>query len=147
MLWIGILNLPPDDFDKIPTTALCNFFNQLNTARRFMWNKVTSAQAAVAVFAFNVYGQEISFSIVFQAVILALLLSIGTAGVKGAPMVMSTVLLETFGLPLDLIAILGAIWPVVDWCNTATNVTGDVVGTAIVAKQLNLIDEDSPLLK
>lgn len=110
-------------------------------------NAAAIAQAAVAVFAFNVYGQELSFGVVFQAVILALLLSIGTAGVKGAPMVMSTVLLETFGLPLDLIAILGAIWPIVDWCNTATNVTGDVVGTAIVAKQLNLIDKDSPLLK
>jgi transposase len=41
MLWIGETLLPPDGSRKVPTTALCSFVNQLNTARRFMWNKVT----------------------------------------------------------------------------------------------------------
>jgi transposase len=41
MLWIGLFLLPQDGSQKVPTTALCSFVNQLNTARRFMWNKVT----------------------------------------------------------------------------------------------------------
>jgi transposase len=45
MLWIGFTALPQDGFRKVPTTALCRFVNQLNTASRFIWNKVTKQSA------------------------------------------------------------------------------------------------------
>ena len=41
MLWIGLLLLPFDGYLEAPTTALCSFVDQLDTARRFMLNKVT----------------------------------------------------------------------------------------------------------
>jgi transposase len=47
MLWIGVVLLPEDGLRKVPTTALCSFVNQLNTARRFMWNKATRAKCSV----------------------------------------------------------------------------------------------------
>ena len=47
MLWIGILLLPRDGSRKAPTTVLCRFVNQLDTARRFIWNKVTRAKCPV----------------------------------------------------------------------------------------------------
>lgn len=98
-------------------------------------------QAAIAVLACNLYGLEITLPRILTIVVLGIFLSIGTAGVKGSAMVMTTVLLNTLGLPLTLIPILTAIWPLIDPTNTTLNITGDLVGTAAVAKKLNLMDE------
>jgi Na+/H+-dicarboxylate symporter len=98
-------------------------------------------QAAIAVFACNLYGLELTWSNILTIVVLGIFLSIGTAGVKGSAMVMTTVSLTTLGLPLTLIPILTAIWPLIDPTNTTLNITGDLVGTATVAKKLNLMDE------
>ena len=46
---------------------------------------------------------------------------------------MSGVLLQSLGLPPTLIPILASIWPILDIGHTTCNVTGDLVGTAIVA--------------
>lgn len=43
MLWIGFTLLPLDGLIKAPTTVSLQFVNQLDTARRFIWNEVTSA--------------------------------------------------------------------------------------------------------
>ena len=47
MLWIGFVLLPHDGSGKAPTTALYSIVNQLDTARRFMWNKVTRVKCPV----------------------------------------------------------------------------------------------------
>lgn len=99
------------------------------------------ALGVISVFAFNLYGVEITFASIFQFVFLGLALSIGAAGVKGAGVVMSTVLLSTVGLPLTLVPILAAIWPIIDIGHTTTNITGDLVGTTMVASQMDMIDE------
>lgn len=104
-------------------------------------NAAAIAQACVAVFALNVYGYEVTPMLVFEIVTMACLMAVGTVGIKGAQIVISTVMLSTLGLPLDLVAVFSPLWAIVDPVNTATNVTGDVVGTVIVAKQLNMIDE------
>ncbi len=55
-------------------------------------------------------------------------------------MVMSTVLLETLGMPLTLIPILAAIWPVIDPAHTVLNNAGDLVGTTVIARRLGRMD-------
>lgn len=92
------------------------------------------------IFASNLYGYPITVARIMQFVFLGLILSIGAAGVKGAGVVMSGVLLESLGMPLTLIPILAAIWPTIDPCHTTLNNTGDLAGTVIVAKQLDAID-------
>ena len=47
VLWIGSRFLPHDGFRKAPTTDLCSIVNQLDTARRFIWNEVTKAKYPV----------------------------------------------------------------------------------------------------
>lgn len=94
------------------------------------------------VFASNLYGFPITFSSVLQFVFFGLILSIGAAGVKGAGVVMSGVLLEALGMPLTLIPILAAIWPVIDPAHTTLNNVGDLVGTAVVARSLDRMDMD-----
>ena len=94
------------------------------------------------VFASNLYGFPVTFSSVLQFVFFGLILSIGAAGVKGAGVVMSGVLLEALGMPLTLIPILAAIWPVIDPAHTTLNNVGDLVGTTIVARSLDRMDMD-----
>ena len=94
------------------------------------------------IFASNLYGFEVTFFSIVQFVFLGMILSIGAAGVKGAGVVMSTVLLETLGMPLTLIPILAAVWPVIDPGHTLLNNVGDLVGTAIVARDLGEMDMD-----
>ena len=68
------------------------------------------------------------------------MLSVGTAGVKGAGIVMSTILLQTLNMPLTLVPIFAAIWPIIDIGHTTTNITGDLVGTTVVASNIGAID-------
>lgn len=94
----------------------------------------------ICVFASNLYGFDITVGGILQFVFLGMILSIGAAGVKGAGIVMSTVLLETLGMPLTLVPVLAAVWSIIDPAHTVLNNVGDVCGTVIVAKRLNLMD-------
>ena len=99
------------------------------------------AIGVISVFSANLYGIPITFSMILQFVLLGLVLSIGAAGVRGAGVVMSIVLLETLGMPLDIVAVLAAVWPIIDIGHTTLNITGDLVGTTVTAKagdKLNL---------
>ncbi|WP_339229738.1 dicarboxylate/amino acid:cation symporter [Oceanobacillus sp. FSL K6-2867] len=100
------------------------------------------AIGVISVFAANLYGMEISLGLILQFVLLGLVLSIGAAGVRGAGIVMSIVLLEALGMPLLIIPILAAIWPVIDTGHTTLNIAGDLNGTTIIAKKTNDLNED-----
>ncbi|SKC92612.1 dicarboxylate/amino acid:cation symporter [Maledivibacter halophilus] len=100
------------------------------------------AIGCISVFSANLYGVPITGGLIFQFMFLGLVLSIGAAGVKGAGIVMSTVLLQTLNMPLTLVPILAAIWPIIDIGHTTTNVTGDLTGTTIIASNTNSIDMD-----
>ncbi|OUO95213.1 dicarboxylate/amino acid:cation symporter [Cloacibacillus sp. An23] len=92
------------------------------------------------VFASNLYGFELTIGRIFQFVFLGIILSIGAAGVKGAGVVMSVVLMEALGMPLSLIPILAAIWPTIDPAHTVLNNVGDLAGTVIISNRLGLMD-------
>ncbi|GEN81862.1 proton/glutamate symporter [Sporosarcina luteola] len=100
------------------------------------------AIGVISVFAANLYGIDITFGMILQFVLLGLVLSIGAAGVRGAGIVMSIVLLEALGMPLLIIPILAAIWPIIDMGHTTINIAGDLTGTTIVAKKTDDLDEE-----
>ena len=73
----------------------------------------------IAVFSSNLYETPITLGLMLQFLFVGLALSIGTAGVKGGGIVMSTILLQTIGLPtVVIIPILASIWPVLDICRS-----------------------------
>ena len=92
------------------------------------------------IFASNLYGFAVTPGRIAQFIFLGLILSIGAAGVKGAGVVMSGVLLESLGMPLTLIPVLAAIWPAIDPAHTVLNNAGDLAGTVIVSRSLNKMD-------
>ena len=105
-------------------------------------NGMAVAFGVISVFACNLYGMPLTAGIVTQFIITGLLLSMGTAGVKGAGVVLSTVMLQSLGLPLTLVPVLAAIWPIIDIGHTTMNVVGDMVGVCIIADRSGEMDTE-----
>ncbi|ROP43627.1 dicarboxylate/amino acid:cation symporter [Pseudokineococcus lusitanus] len=68
--------------------------------------------------------------------------SAATAGLTGA-VVMLTLTLSTLGLPLEGVGLLLAIDPILDMIRTATNVAGQAIVPAIVAKREGILDVEA----
>ncbi|WNL41533.1 dicarboxylate/amino acid:cation symporter [Halomonas sp. PAMB 3264] len=90
--------------------------------------------AISAVFAANVIGAPLDFASMVQIVLIGTLVSVGTAGVPGAGIIMISTVFTQVGLPIEVVGLLTAIDALVGMGATALNVTGDLTGTALVAR-------------
>ncbi|WP_353093235.1 dicarboxylate/amino acid:cation symporter [Tissierella praeacuta] len=96
----------------------------------------TAIMQGIAVFFIaQVYGYELTLGMILTVILTATLASIGTAGVPGAGTIMLSMVLQSIGLPLEGIGLLMGIDRLVDMGRTVTNITGDAVCTAVIAKQ------------
>jgi Na+/H+-dicarboxylate symporter len=66
-------------------------------------------------------------------VLTALLASIGAAGIPAAGLVMISIVLDAVGLPLEGVALILAIDPILDMCRTSVNVWSDSSGAVVIA--------------
>lgn len=90
--------------------------------------------AISAVFAANVIGVPLDLMQMVQIVIVGTLATIGTAGVPGAGIIMIATVFAQVGLPIETVALLVSIDSLVGMGATALNVTGDLVGAAIISR-------------
>jgi Na+/H+-dicarboxylate symporter len=88
--------------------------------------------AVSAVFAANVVGTSLGWIQLAEIVIIGTLISIGTAGVPGAGIVMIATVFSQVGLPPETVALLASIDALVGMGATALNVTGDLVGVTVL---------------
>lgn len=100
------------------------------------------ALGVISITALELYNIPVTPLTVLKAVGMGLILSVGAPGVKGTAVVMSAVLFEALGLPMGMLPLIAAIWPVVDVGNTTVNVTGDHVCTCIVSNRLKMLNLD-----
>ena len=102
-------------------------------------------QAVAAVFIFQALGLDLTFGDQITIVLTALLASIGSAAVPGAGMVMLVIVLESVGLPPELLpiglALIFAVDRPLDMCRTVINVTGDATVSMVVAKSVGKLGE------
>ena len=96
-------------------------------------------QAVAAVFIANVAGFDLTLGDQLSILAMSVLASIGSAAVPGAGIVMLAVVLESFGIPLELIALILGVDRILDMCRTTVNVTGDATVSYIIASQLGKI--------
>lgn len=99
-------------------------------------------QAITVVFAANVVGQPLVLSEQVLVLIVAVLISIGTAGVPGAGIVMLTVVLNQVGLPLAVVGFVAGVDPILGRIATMNNVTGDLAVATVVGAWNDAIDFD-----
>ena len=71
---------------------------------------------------------------------MAVLASIGTAGVPGVGLIMLAMVFNQVGLPVEGIALIMGVDRILDMMRTAVNVTGDAVITTVVARAEDKID-------
>jgi Na+/H+-dicarboxylate symporter len=105
-------------------------------------------QGVCALFIGFAIGMPLSFGQQITVILTAVLASIGTAGVPGAGAIMLLMVLDSVGLPVvagspvaAAYAMILGIDALLDMGRTGVNVTGDMVGTYVIAKSENMVDE------
>lgn len=95
----------------------------------------TALYECVAVlFIAQAYGVELNLVTQSLVVVLALLTSIGVAGIPAASLVAIVVILGAVGLPAEGIGLILAVDRLLDMCRTTVNVFGDMCGAVIIAR-------------
>lgn len=95
-----------------------------------------------AIFAAQIYGISLNPFQLAQIVLLGVIMAAGVAGVPGGGIMMSAVLLEIMGLPLDIVPWIAGIYLLIDMPNTMLNITGDTVGMVYTAEKLGELDRE-----
>ncbi|XVH32808.1 dicarboxylate/amino acid:cation symporter [Haloferacaceae archaeon DSL9] len=96
--------------------------------------------AVTAIFAANIAGQSLALADQVTVLAIAVLLSVGTAGVPGAGLIMLTVVLQQLGLPLEIVGLVAGVDPILGRIATTNNVTGDLAVATLAAKWNGAID-------
>ena len=97
-------------------------------------------QGVATVFIANVYGIDLGLTGYLTVIAMAVLASIGTAGVPGVGLIMLAMVFNQVGLPVEGIALIMGVDRLLDMMRTAVNVTGDATITTIVARSEDKID-------
>ena len=91
-------------------------------------------ECAAAMFLAQAYGLDLTFGTQFSIVFIALLTSVGVAGVPSASLVAIAIILGAVGLPVEAIGVLLVFDRVLDMMRTSVNVFGDSCCAVIVAR-------------
>jgi len=91
-------------------------------------------ECVATLFIAQAYGAHLGLGAQVTVVLTALLASIGTAGIPAAGLVMISVILDAVGLPLEGVALILAVDPILDMVRTAVNVWSDSCGAVTVAR-------------
>lgn len=95
-------------------------------------------ECVVVIFLAQLFGIEMTLVTQFSVVVLALLTSIGVAGIPHASLVAIVVILSSVGFPPELIetgiGIVFIVDRILDMCRTAVNIFGDSCGAVVIGK-------------
>lgn len=89
--------------------------------------------AAVLLFTAQATGVKFTWLDYGAILLVTLLLSGASGGIPGGGLVKALILVQAFGLPLEIAAVVGGVYRVIDIGNTTVNMLGDMVGTQLVA--------------
>lgn len=87
-----------------------------------------------AVFAAQIYNLPLTLGDQVIVVITGVLAAVGTAGVPGAGLIMSTLVFTQIGIPLEVIALIAGVDRVLDMIRTSINVVGDSTTALMVSR-------------
>ncbi len=85
-----------------------------------------------SVFAAEVFGIPLTFGDQVTIVLMGVLAAIGTAGVPGAGLIMTTIVFTQVNIPLEAVALIAGVDRILDMIRTSINVVGDVASALVV---------------
>lgn len=91
-------------------------------------------ECVAAMFIAQAYGLSLDLTTQFTIVLIALLTSIGVAGIPSASLVAITIILAAIGLPAEAIGMILVVDRILDMCRTAVNVFSDSVAAVTIAR-------------
>jgi Na+/H+-dicarboxylate symporter len=91
-------------------------------------------ECVAAMFIAQAYGLSLDMATQFTIVLIALLTSIGVAGIPSASLVAITIILAAIGLPLEAVGLILVVDRVLDMCRTAVNVFSDSCAAVTIAR-------------
>ena len=91
-------------------------------------------ECVAAMFIAQAYGIDLSFTTQFTIVLIALLTSIGVAGIPSASLVAISIILASIGLPMEAVGLILAVDRVLDMCRTSVNVFSDSVAAVVIGR-------------
>lgn len=91
-------------------------------------------ECVAAMFIAQAYGLSLDMTTQFTIVLIALLTSIGVAGIPSASLVAITIILAAIGLPLEGIGLILVVDRVLDMCRTSVNVFSDSCCAVTIAR-------------
>ena len=94
-------------------------------------------ECVAAIFIAQAYGIDMTFGTQFTVVLIALLTSIGVAGIPAASLVAIAVILTAIGLPIEAIGLLLVTDRVLDMFRTSINIFSDSCGAVVIGKSEN----------
>ena len=100
--------------------------------------------AMAAVFVAHILGVELDFSFILMIVLVAILGSLGIAGVPGSATMAASIMLAGigFGDNFMLLSLILAVDPIVDMARTTSNVSGAMTSALCTAKNLKALDKE-----
>ncbi len=91
-------------------------------------------ECAAAMFLAQAYGLDLTIGTQFSIVFIALLTSVGVAGVPSASLVAIAIILGAVGLPVEAIGVLLVFDRILDMLRTSVNIFGDACCAVIIAR-------------
>ena len=89
--------------------------------------------AITFLFAAKCVNAPLSIGVLLRVILISLILTTGAGGVPGGGIVSIAIVVEAFGLPLEVVALVSGIFSLIDMGYTMMNCLGDLVGTVIVS--------------
>ncbi|MDR1885050.1 MAG: dicarboxylate/amino acid:cation symporter [Synergistaceae bacterium] len=90
--------------------------------------------ALAFLFAAQAVGAPLSLGVLVNMILISLILTTGAGGVPGGGIVSIAIVLDAFGLPLEVVGLISGIFALMDMGLTTMNCLGDLVGTIIVSR-------------
>lgn len=85
-----------------------------------------------AVFAAEVFGIPMDMTTKLTVVVMGVLAAVGTAGVPGAGLIMTTIVFTQIGIPLEAVALIAGVDRILDMIRTSINVVGDAASAVVM---------------
>ena len=105
-------------------------------------------ECVAAVFIAQAYGVDLGFAELLVVVLVALMTSIGVAGIPAASLVAISLILTSMGLPLEGLGLILAVDRILDMCRTSVNVLGDATAAVVIGKwegETDILTQATPI--
>jgi len=91
-------------------------------------------EGVTVLFLAQLFGVDLGLGQQFLIMLICVMAGIGTAGVPAGSLPVIAMILVTFGIPVEGLALILGVDRFLDMCRTTLNVTGDLVAAVYVAR-------------